>query len=107
MDILTNKSTKSTKHYSRYNGLKYYYNKLDNKYQLQLKSWLKDSDAYTTYVVKEGDTYDKIAVKFYGNPTYYWLICDFNHIVDPFIEPEEGKALHIPTLGKDIQFEVY
>lgn len=41
MEILTNKTTKSNNHYSRYNGLNYYYNKLDNKCQLQTKAWLK------------------------------------------------------------------
>ena len=107
MEILTNKTTKSNTHYSRYNGINYYYNKLDNKCQLQTKAWLKQTDAYTSYTVVEGDTYDKIAVKFYNNPTFYWLICDFNHIVDPFIEPKKGTKLNIPTLGKDIQFEVY
>ncbi len=51
MDILTNRTVKTSKNYSRYNGLNMYYNKHDGKYQLSLKSWLRPNFNYTKYVV--------------------------------------------------------
>lgn len=107
MDILTNETKKSSDYFSRYNGLSYYYNKLDKKYQLQLKSWLKDTNNYTTYTAEKGDTWDSIALVYYNNPTYYWVICDFNKVLDPFKEPQEGDTILIPAIGKDLEFEVY
>lgn len=109
MDILTNKTAKTSNYYSRDNGFYYYYNKLDKKYQMSTKSWLKDIDPseVTTYVVKEGDTYDSIALAYYNNPTKYWIICDYNKIVDPFVEPKKGTILYLPTLGTKLQFENY
>ena len=35
-------NTKSSNYYSRYNGLKYYYNTLDDKYQLATRQWLRE-----------------------------------------------------------------
>lgn len=107
MNILTNKTTKTSQYFSRYNGVASYYNRLDGKYQLALKTWLKQNFDYTKYTVKEGDTFDYIALKFYNNPTYYWIICDANRIIDPMIEPEKGDILLIPSLGNNLQFEVY
>lgn len=107
MDILKNKSVKSSNYFSRYNGVNTYYNTHDKKYQLGLKSWLKPNFDYTRYTVQDNDTYDYIALKFYNNPTYYWIICDANKILDPMIEPTPGDVLMIPSLGSTLQFEVY
>lgn len=107
MDILTNKTIKTSKYFSRYNGIPYYYNTHDNKNQMALKAWLKSDFDYIQYSVQEGDTYDFLALKFYNNPTYYWIICDANKIIDPMIEPEVGDVLIIPSLGSNLQFEVY
>lgn len=107
MDILKNKSVKSSNYFSRYNGVNTYYNTHDKKYQLGLKSWLKPNFDYTRYTVQDNDTYDYIALKFYNNPTYYWIICDANKILDPMTNPTPGDVLMIPSLGGTIQFEVY
>ena len=134
MDVLTNRTIKSSDFFSRYNGFAYYYNKLSEKkvkikdsngndvidsytvqpsyqkeckYNMSTSSWLKETDEYEAYTVKEGDTYDSIALAKYNNPTYYWIICDFNRIVDPFIEPKPGDILYLPSRGKDLEFEHY
>ena len=134
MDVLTNRTIKSSDFFSRYNGFAYYYNKLsekkvkikdsngndvidsytvqpsyqkEGKYNMSTSSWLKETDEYEAYTVKEGDTYDSIALAKYNNPTYYWIICDFNRIVDPFIEPKPGDILYLPSRGKDLEFEHY
>ena len=107
MNILTNESTKTSDYFSRYNGVAQYYNKHDKKYQLAFKSWLKKDFESVPYVVEKGDTFDFIALKFYNNPTYYWLICDANDIIDPMKEPKVGDILLVPTLGNNLQFETY
>lgn len=107
MDILTNKTVKTSQYFSRYNGINSYYNKHDKKYQLALKSWLKQDFDFTKYTVEKDDTWDYIALKYYNNPTYYWIICDANKILDPMKQPEEGDILLIPSLGNNLQFEVY
>lgn len=107
MDILANKTVKTSKYFSRYNGINLYYNTHDKKYQLALKSWLKPDFEYTKYTVEDRDTWDYIALKFYNNPTYYWILCDANKIIDPMIEPKKGDVIIIPSLGSNLQFEEY
>jgi len=47
------------------------------------------------YRVKEGDTLDNIAFKFYGKAEKWWAIADSNNIFDPFsLIP--GSILDIP-----------
>lgn len=107
MDILTNKTAKTSNYFSRYNGLYYYYNKLDKKNQLENVKWLSHNMKYSTYITKKDDTYDSIALDKYNNPTYYWIICDFNRILDPIIPPKEGTILYIPDLGSGLEYEKY
>ena len=107
MNVLTNRNVKSTQYFSRYNGLNYYYNTNDEKYQLETRQWLKeltDTSAITTHIVKRNDTYDNLALRYYNNPTYYWIICDYNKIIDPLKEPEVGDVLYIPSLNAGLTF---
>ena len=104
-DILTDKSYKNTTKLSRYSICPYYYHNLDKKYIMGTSSWLKDTTTYTNYIVKHLDTYDSLALKFYNNPTLYWIICSFNHITDPFEEPVEGSILKIPSIST-IEFDL-
>ena len=49
--------------------------------------------------LKRGESIDSIALYYYNNPTYYWMICDFNFIDDPFIELTEGQKIKVPTFS--------
>lgn len=101
---------KSSNYYSRYNGINYYYNENDEKYVLATRAWLKqfgDPTRETLYEVKEKDTYDSIALEFYNNPTYYWIICDYNRILDPITPPKKGTILSIPSINAGLEFENY
>ena len=66
------------------------YNRLDDKYIEGTTSWLSSDTSYSIHKVELNDTYDSIALKYYNSPLYYWIILDFNHIQDPFKEPEVG-----------------
>ena len=104
MDVLRNKAYRQYARLSRYSSFPYYYNDLDNKYVYGTTAYLKDNTSYTLRKISKGDTYDKLALQYYNNPTYYWIICSFNHIQDPFIEPEEGTFIKIPSMST-IEFE--
>lgn len=40
---------------------------------------------------------DLIANVFYNEPRYWWIIAQYNNILDPFSEITEGRILLIPT----------
>ena len=104
MNVLANKSYRSTSYISRYSNLPYYYHTLDNKYIVGTAKWLKDTTSAITHIVKQGDTFDTLALKYYNNPTLYWIICSFNRINDPYIDLEIGSEIKIPSLST-IEFE--
>jgi hypothetical protein len=37
---------------------------------------------------------------FYGDVGMWWIICQYNNILDPFVELVEGAILIIPTLDR-------
>ena len=105
MDILKDKNYKQFDYTCRYSGVPYYYNKEDKKYIFGLGTNLKKDSAYVLHQVKETDTLDYLALKYYNNPTYYWIICDFNRIQNPFDKPIVGTHLMIPSFS-DLKFDV-
>ena len=105
MDILKDGQYKSYDKLSRYSIFPIYYNTEDNKWQSALTAYLDDNTSYFIHKVVKNDTYDNIALRYYNNPTYYWIICSFNHIQDPFEQPTEGTRLKIPSIS-NIQFDI-
>lgn len=99
MDILTTKYYKQFDYVSRYSAFPIYYHTLDDKYIVGRDQWISDNTAYTLHTVEQGDTYDKLALLYYNNPTYYWVICAFNRIQDPFENPPIQTLLKIPSLS--------
>lgn len=104
MDILTSKQYKNYSYFSRYANFPIYYNKLDKKYMYGVTSQLKKDVNYVLHKVKKGDTLDTLALTYYNNPTYYWVIGNFNNIQDPYIKLTENDVLMIPVLN-DIGFK--
>lgn len=99
MNILTNKYYKNYDRLSRYSMYPFYYNTIDNKMEGSITNWLDDSTSYINHVIKEFDTLDSLALYYYGNPIYYWIIADFNRILDPFEKLVEGNNIKIPTFS--------
>lgn len=104
MDVLKNKTYKQYNRLSRYSNFPYYYNTLDNKYVEGTTKYLDNTTLYKLVIVKDGDTYDSLALKYYNNPTYYWIICSYNHIQDPFKKPKPNTYIKIPSLS-DISYD--
>lgn len=104
MDKLVNKKYKDYNYFSRYTSFPYYYHTDDKKYIYGFTSHLKDTATYVLHKVKQNETYDSIALDYYNNPTFFWVICDFNKVQNPFEKPLVNVMLKIPTLS-DISFE--
>ena len=49
------------------------------------------------YRVVSGDDLTRVAAKVLGDPRYWWVVADFNDILDPFAELEEGAELRLPS----------
>ena len=99
MAKLINKSYRQYDKISRYATFPYYYNVDADKYVYGTLAYLDTNVPYSVYVVKRGDTLDKLALYFYNNPTLYWVICSFNRIQDPYKALIEGTELKIPSLS--------
>lgn len=104
MEALSNKFRKVYDTLSRYSQSDSYYNKLFDKYITETGSHLRTDTSYTLYQVEPGDSFDSIALKFYDNPTYYWVLLEFNRLIDSFADPIPGLFLKIPEISK-IEFE--
>ena len=107
MKQLINKAYKEYDRISRYSVFPYYYNQVDDKYIYGLTSNLKkDIGSFVVHIVKENDTLDSIALYYYNNPTYYWIIADFNSIQDPYEDLKIGSKLKVPTFS-NIEFDLW
>jgi LysM repeat protein len=103
METLRNKNYASFDYISRYSNAPYYYDTLTDKQIFGIGTNLKDNAEFVTHVVKSNDTLNSLALKYYNNPTYYWIIFSFNHITDPFEDPGPGSILKIPSFS-NIEF---
>jgi len=49
------------------------------------------------YIIStQSDRLDLLAAKYYGNPTYWWVISVANNLNDASLSIESGKQLRIP-----------
>lgn len=100
MDSLKDKAIKDYNYTSRYGPFPYFYNVNDNKYVYGITSWLSLDCSRTTHTVEDTDTLDGLALKYYGRPDLYWVIADFNRIVDPYINLYDNfNFIYIPDLS--------
>ena len=101
MDRLENKSYKQYDYVSRYTPFPTYYNTLDDKYIYGITDHLNKDISYMIHKVSDYDTLELLANAYYGRPDFYWILADFNDIVDPFIVlKEKYSTLKIPNMTK-------
>ena len=105
MDVLKNKMFESYDYTSRYSNVPYYYHTLDKKYTYGISTQLGKNIQYVAHKTKDTDTLDSLALKYYNNPTYFWVIASFNDIFDPY-EPlvNNYPIIKIPSIS-GIYFE--
>jgi hypothetical protein len=71
----------------------------DNKIEWWERIIFSTDPSDTEYVVDsfyEGRP-DLISVAFYGEPRYWWVITQYNNIIDPIGEIVPGRVLRIPA----------
>ena len=86
MDILKNKQYISYDYTSRYQQVPIYYNSNDDRWMSGLGSNVFKNNNWVAHKVTQEDTLDKLALKYFGNPTYFWVIAYYNDIQDSFIK---------------------
>lgn len=99
MNKLIKKSYKDYSYISRYSAFPFYYNSEDRKYIYGLTAYLDNTTVYTLHKIQQGDTIDRLALEYYGNPTLYWVICSYNHIRNPYKSLVQGRTIKIPSLS--------
>lgn len=100
MDDLKDKRYAKYDYTSRYTGIPFYYNKRDKKDMYGLSKNMIKSSSWVAHKVKPNDTLDKLALSYYNNPTYWWIIAYYNDIQDAFINLSDYYAiLKIPAIN--------
>lgn len=100
MNTLKNKTYETYNYLSRYTTVPYYFDTLKNREVYGIGTNLKTNTAYVTHRVSSKDTLDALSLKYYNNPTFWWIIAYFNNIQDPF-KPLRTKytTLKIPSIS--------
>lgn len=100
MDTLTNKMYEKFDYLSRYTTVPYYLDTLQNRKIYGIGTGLKTSAEFVTHKVKSNDTLHSLSLKYYNNPTFWWVIAYFNDIQDSF-KPLAHKyeTLKIPNIS--------
>lgn len=104
MDVLKDKQYEAYEYTCRYRTVPYYYHTVDKKYIYGIGSNVNKNITYVAHKVTKQDTLDSLALKYYGNPTLYWVIAYFNDIQDCFINlADTYEIIKIPNISS-IQF---
>lgn len=56
------------------------------------------SDLY--YTVQPGDTLHSIAYKIYKDVSLWWVVADFNEVIDPYAGLVAGDTLRVPSRAR-------
>lgn len=100
MDDLKNKMFNNFDYVCRYTSVPYFYNKRLEREWYGIGQQLLKTTAWVAHEVKPEDTLDTLALTYYNNPTYWWIIAYFNNIPDPFINlKEKFDILKIPSIS--------
>lgn len=104
MDTLKNKVYTSYDYLTRYTYMPTYYDTLSDREVTGIGSNMIKLDNVYTHKVKPTDTLDSLALKYYNNPTLWWIIAYYNDIQDAFVRLiDKYSVLQIPNLS-NIQF---
>jgi hypothetical protein len=100
LDTLKNKTYVNFEYLSRYTNLPYYYDTLSNRNVYGIGTNLKTNSEFVTHKLRSNDTLNSLALKYYNNPTFWWVIAYFNDIQDPF-KPLRDKyqTIKIPSIS--------
>ena len=100
MDTLRNKRFETYNYTCRYTTVPYYFDMLEQRDIYGIGSNMKKNIAFVSHKVKPTDTLDSLALKYYNNPTFWWIIAYFNDIQDAF-RPliDQFEIIQIPAIA--------
>lgn len=99
MDVLIHKNYNTFDYISRYSGVPFYYHSEDKREVFGLSKNLLKNTPWVAHQVVQTDTLDALALKYYNNPSYWWVIAYFNDIEDSFMRLSDlYQILKIPTI---------
>ena len=100
MEKLTNKRYNSYDYPCRYTGVPCFYDQETQTDLSGIGAQMSNQTAFVSHSVKPEDTLDSLALTYYNNPTYWWVIAYFNRINDPFIQlSKKFSILKIPSIA--------
>ena len=100
MDTLKNKTYNSFDYISRYTNVPYYYDTISDREIYGIGTNLKTNADFVTHKVRSNDTLNSLALKYYNNPTFWWVIAYYNNIQDAFKPLRDKYAiLKIPSIA--------
>lgn len=99
MDTLKNAEYIDYDYNSRYTHVPVYFDTLKNRQIYGIGMNLKQNTSVVSHKVTSRDTLHNLALKYYNNPTYWWIIANFNNIQDAFIRlVDRYSILQIPNI---------
>ncbi len=100
MDTLKNKNYESYDYLSRYTQVPYYFDTVKQREVYGVGSNLLKNTAYVSHKLTSEDTLHSLALQYYNNPTYWWIIAYFNDIQDAFIALiDHYSVIKIPNMA--------
>lgn len=100
MDDLKNKKFNQFEYTSRYTPVPFFYNKRIDREWYGIGEQMLKNNAWVAHKVKQGDSLDSLALTYYNNPTYWWVIYYFNNMLDPFVKlSEHYDIIKIPQIS--------
>ena len=100
MDTLTNKKFAKYDYTSRYLDVPYYFDTLAKRELYGIGSNMLKNSPWVAHKVRPEDTLEALALKYYNNPTFWWIIAYFNDIIDVFAElTATFDILKIPNIS--------
>lgn len=100
MDTLQNKKYAEFNYLSRYIDIPYYYDTLTDRQVCGIGTNLKNDTEFVSHKVANNDTLHNLALKYYNNPMYWWIIAYFNDIPDAFMKlSDKYLTLKIPSIS--------
>ena len=87
--------------YSRYDFLENVYDVKYNEFRketfppIKAEDIISDRDIIVSW--NSAERIDKIAAKYYGDGSYWWIICLANDLISPLQKIEDGTPIRIPS----------
>lgn len=100
MDTLKKPEYISYDYTSRYTGVPIYFDTINQRQIYGIGTNLKTDTPVVSHKVSPRDTLHNLALKYYNNPTYWWIIANFNNIQDAFVNLiDRYSILQIPNIA--------